>query len=665
MSKEQAFQRINELRSVLNQANKDYYDNSSPTLSDRQYDALMDELLSLELKYDVQTPDSPSVRVGGKPSKNFTNVAHPVPLLSLSNTYNQGELFDFDRRVKDILGHSDFSYHVELKFDGMALRLRYEQGNLVLAATRGDGQKGDDITANVRTIRSIPLKLIGDYPDVVEVRGEAFMNIEDFQKLNQQRVDVGETEYANPRNFTSGTLKLQDPSVVAKRPIQYFAYDLLLDNFDQELTQYKKMDLLARWGLPVNEHHYECATITDAYTQISTFDKIRRDFPFDTDGAVVKVNEDKFRAELGNTAKAPRWAIAYKFETEQAETTINDITLQVGRLGAITPVAELEPVFLAGTTVKRASLHNEDEIRRKDIRIGDRVLIEKAGEIIPQVVEVVSKNELFRALEFVFPKKCPACNHELKKFDGEVAWRCVNFSCPPQVSARIEHFASRDALDIDGLGIAVVEQLVEEKLISNYSDLFSLKTSDLTPLERMAEKSAKNLVQAIATTKDKPFDRVLYALGIRFVGTTVAKDLASNFKSMDALSTASVDELTTVDSIGPKIAESVIQFFSDDSNLSIVARLKEAGLQFEHVSTNVSEILKGMTFVLTGTLPTLSRNDAAKLIEKNGGKTSSSVSAKTSYVLAGEAAGSKLEKAKKLNVSVIDENQFLKMIQNE
>lgn len=663
MTTEQARKRVEQLRTTLSKANDAYYGEAKPIMSDREFDKLLKELLDIELEFDLQSPDSPTVRIGGKPSKTFHNVTHPVPMLSLSNTYSVEELFDFDKRVQNILGHSDFSYNAELKYDGMALRLRYENGNLVLAATRGDGTTGDDITANVRTVDDVPLRLKGDYPDVLEVRGEAYMELKAFDEMNRLREEEGESVFANPRNATAGTLKLQDPTIVASRPIRYFAYDLIFEDSDQKITQSEKLKLLESYGLPVCNIHTVCDTIADVSKLIAEWDEKRHSYPFETDGAVIKVNQEKFRDILGQTAKAPRWAIAYKFAAEQAITTIKDITLQVGRLGTVTPVAELEPVQLAGTTVKRASLHNEDEIRRKDIRPGDRVMVEKAGEIIPQVVAVVNPDAKDRQEPFSMPPDCPACGSELSRIEDEVALRCNNPACPPQVRIRIEHFASRTAMDIDGLGEAVVAQLVEQRLIETYADLFTLRTEDLIPLERMAEKSAQNLVDAIEASKKQPFERVLYGLGIRFVGNKVAKDLAKSMGSVDAIMNASEEELSDIDSIGPRIASSVVSFFENDENREIIQRLKEYGLSLEAQQTEVSSsALEGFTFVITGTLPTLKRKEASDLIEQNGGKVTGSVSKKTTYLLAGEDAGSKLDKAKKLGVTILEENQLFEMI---
>jgi DNA ligase (NAD+) len=663
MNKDQAQKRVKELKDLLREANKAYYNDAQPFMSDKEFDEKLKELEALENEFAIHDPNSPTKRVGGETSSTFETVQHPVPLLSLDNTYNEEELNDFDKRVQKILEHSDYEYLVELKFDGASLRLRYENGELVLGATRGDGQKGDDITKNVRTIRDIPLQLKGNFPDVVEVRGEAFMEREAFARLNQKREEEGLSTFANPRNSTAGSLKMQDPKAVSQRPIRFFAFDLLFDEEDASLTQDKINELIKEFGLPANEFPKVCKSISEVHEVIKEWDELRHTLPYETDGVVIKVNQTHLRDQLGSTSKFPRWAIAYKFEAEQATTVINDITLQVGRLGTITPVAELEPVLLAGTTIKRASLHNEDEIHRKDIRIGDTVVVEKAGEIIPQVISVVNPDRKDRSKEFEFPETCPACDAKLIKYEGEVAWRCINPECPPQVRIKIEHFAARDALDIEGLGESVVDQLVSEKLISNYGDLYDLTIDQVIPLERMAEKSAQNLINGIASSKNQPFEKVLYALGIRFVGKTVAKDLAEAFKTLENLQSATGEELLAVDSIGPRIAESVIEFFSNEINLKILEKLQSAGLQFEIEEKELaSNILDGKKIVLTGTLPTLSRNEAKELIEKNGGKTASSVSKNTDYVLAGESAGSKLTKAQDLGVEILDEEQFLSMI---
>ncbi len=656
-----ATKRVQELRALLTQANDAYYDQAQPFMSDQRYDELLKELQMLEQNYGLEDPHSLSVRVGGSVSSEFASVQHPVPLLSLDNTYNEDELNEFDQRIQKILGHSHYQYLVELKFDGASIRLRYENGILVLGATRGDGEKGDDITKNIRTVADIPLQLKGDYPEVVEVRGEAYMEKEAFARFNQRREDEGLSVFANPRNSTAGSLKMQDPKVVAQRPIRFFAFDLLFEDGISR-NQDQKLALIRSFGLPANEYPTLCNSIAQVHNTISVLDQLRHELPYETDGVVIKVNEESLRETLGSTSKFPRWAIAYKFQAEQATTKIKDISLQVGRLGTITPVAELEPVLLAGTTVKRASLHNEEEIQRKDIRVGDLVRVEKAGEIIPQVVEVVP-NQTDRASEFQFPTNCPACGSKLIKYEGEVAWRCIDQSCPPQIRIKIEHFASRDALDIEGMGESMVDLLVSEGLIKSYADLYTLKKEQLLPLERMAEKSASNLIQSIENSKQQSFERVLYGLGIRFVGKTVAKDLAKAFGSLERLGSARLEELLAVDAIGPRIAESVREFFENPRYQNMLEALKLHGLQLQMVQTEKeSSKLEGKIFVLTGTLPTLSRKEASDRIEANGGKTSSSVSKKTDFVVAGEAAGSKRAKAESLGIPILSEEEFLALL---
>jgi DNA ligase (NAD+) len=666
MNKTQAKQRVEELRNLLDKANKAYYQEAQPFISDKEFDDYLAELEKLEKKYDLVDPTSPTQRVGGEPSSDFETVEHPVPLLSLDNTYNEEELNDFDQRVRKLLGHEDFTYLAELKFDGTAIRLRYEDGKLVLAATRGDGERGDDITRNIKTIKDIPLHLQGNYPDIAEVRGEAYMEREAFMRLNEHREEQGLNPFANPRNSTAGSLKMQDPREVARRPIRFFSFDLISEENNENITQYEKMQLLAKYGLPVCKHFEQCANVEDVHVKINEWKELRYDLPFETDGVVIKVNENKLRDQLGSTSKAPRWAIAYKFEAEQATTTIEDITLQVGRLGKITPVAELKSVELAGTTVKRASLHNEDEIHRKDVRIGDRVVVEKAGEIIPQVTSVVNPDREDREPQFEMPDNCPACDEELVKLGEDVDWRCINPECPPQIRQRIEHFASRDALDIEGLGEAIVDQLVTEGLIRNYSDLYELTKDQLLPLERMAEKSAQNLLDAIEKSKEQSLDRVIYALGIRFVGKTVARDLATAFKTMDTIMKADAETMSEVDSIGPKIAESVVEFFNQQHNREIVASLRNHGLTFEmEEKERASQKLEGKKFVLTGSLPSLTRKEATTLIEKHGGTTTTSVSGNTDYLLAGDSPGSKYDKAKELNIPILDQDTFLDLLNEE
>src|SRR6056297_170071 len=489
MTIQKAQDRVKELRDLLERANRAYYDEAKPFISDREFDEALKELRELENTYGLQSDDSPTQRVGGQPTSQFPTVEHPVPLLSLDNTYNSEDLKDFDRRVRDRIGDESFTYAVELKFDGAAVRMRYEDRELKLGATRGDGERGDDITQNIRTIGDVPLELNSYAPSVLEVRGEVYMEKEAFVRLNEYREENGLQPFAKPRNSTAGSLKMQDPREVARRPIRMFIFDLILENEDIERTQASKMSLLRDLGFPVCGHFEICPTIDEVLEIVGRWDDLRHELSYATDGVVIKVNEEKFREQLGSTSKAPRWAISYKFEADQATTILESITLQVGRLGSITPVAELKPIELAGTTVKRASLHNEDEILRKDVRPGDTVVVEKAGEIIPQVVSVVNPDRDGRSAPFAMPENCPACGEKLVKLGDEVAWRCMNPECPPQVRERVAHFASRDAMDIEGLGEAVVEQLIDEGLIATYADLYTLTKEELLPPERRAEKS--------------------------------------------------------------------------------------------------------------------------------------------------------------------------------
>lgn len=665
MDKASANNRAEELRELLNRANRAYYQEAQPFISDHDFDNALEELKNLEQTYGLDTNGSPTQRVGGEPSSDFPTVQHFQPMLSLDNTYNEDELKEFDRRVRDILGHTNYSYAVELKFDGASIRLRYENNELVLGATRGNGEQGDDITANTRTVRDIPLRTTSDTIDsnILEIRGEAYMEKEAFVRLNEYREEQGLTSFANPRNSTAGSLKMQDTREVSRRPIRFFSFDLLLPDSDLNLTHQKKMELLTEMGFPVCEHFEVCSSIEDVLKIIDKWGDLRQHLPYETDGVVVKVNEERFYEELGTTSKFPRWAIAYKFKAEQVATILESITLQVGRLGKITPVAELKPIQLAGTTVKRASLHNEDEILRKDIRPGDTVVVEKAGEIIPQVISVVNPDRDGRSASFSIPSHCPACGEKLVKLDNEVAWRCINPECPPQVRERVTHFASRDAMDIEGLGEAVVEQLISEQLITTYADLYDLKKEQLLPLERMAEKSAQNLIDAIEKSKQQPLERVVYALGIKFVGKTVAKDLAKHFGDIQKIIQTDIETMTAVHAIGPKIAESVNAFFGNDNNRKLVERLQRAGLTFHHAQTEeISSVLKDKKIVLTGTLPTYTRSEAKTLIEKHGGATTSSVSKNTDYILAGDSPGSKLEKAQKLEIQILSEKEFKQLI---
>jgi DNA ligase (NAD+) len=657
-------QRVRRLRNELQEHDYRYYVLAEPSISDEEYDALMRELQQLEQQYpQLQSPDSPTQRVGGEPTKEFSSVSHDPPMLSLANSYSEEEIRDFDRRVRDLLGRQLPVYVAELKFDGVALALKYRDGTLVQGATRGDGTQGDDITQNVRTIRSIPLRLRNPKgsPANIEVRGEAFMHKKDFAAMNRQREGAGEKLFVNPRNATAGTLKMQDPAIVASRPIRFFAYTLL--TADMTLTShYDNLQLMSTLGLPVNEHARRCHSIDEVIDFWKTWEAQRDSLPYDIDGIVVKVDALKHQQILGNIAKSPRWAMAFKFAARKAETVLEGITLQVGRVGTITPVAELQPVFLGGTTVSRATLHNEDYIAELDLRIGDTVVVERGGDVIPKVSAVWIAQRPPDARRFVMPRECPACGSPIYRPEGEANSYCENTACPAQVKGRIEHFAHRGAMDIEGLGEAVVDQLVSLGLLKDCADLYTLHKhrKSLVELDRWGEKSTENLLRAIEASKKQPFHRVLFALGIRHVGATVARVLAESFLSVDTLQKATEDELQSVNSIGPRIAGSIVHFFSDAHNRTIIRRLKEAGLNLTQEKRKGT--LAGLTFVLTGTLPTYTREEAKRLIEERGGTVASSVSKSVQYVIVGAGAGAKSTRAKQLGIPLLTEDDFTRML---
>lgn len=663
--------RAEELREKLNEHNYKYYVLAEPEISDYEYDVQLKELQDIEEQFpELVTPDSPTQRVGSDLTSKFATVEHRVPMLSLSNTYNEKELYDFDRRVFD--GISDgqpVEYVAELKIDGASVSLTYENGYLVTAATRGDGVTGEDITTNVKTIRSVPLKLksgVFNNSDtgIIEVRGEIFMETEAFRKLNEEREKKGEKLFANPRNSTAGTLKLLDPKIVASRPLDIFVYYLLSPDFEFD-THYENLKNLEKAGLKVNPHYKLCKNIDEVLEYCRNAGELRETLPYEIDGVVIKVNSVKQQKKLGAIAKAPRWAVSYKFKAKQAETVIRKITWQVGRTGAVTPVAELEPVLLAGSTISRATLHNFDEIKRKDIREGDTVTIEKGGDVIPKVTGVVADKRPAESKTAEPPEVCPVCGEPLMKPEAEVAYYCMNAKCPAVVKGSINHFASRTAMDIEGLGEQLVNLFVDKGYLKSYADIFSLAqfTDEIKAMEGFGEKSVKNLLDAVEEAKNKPFEKVLFALGIRYVGAGAASKLADHFGSLEKIMNATAEDIEEVPDIGPSISKSLNHFFSEETNIEIINRLKEAGLKFESdVKENASEILADKKFVLTGTLPNLTREEAKDLILANGGSVVSSVSAKTDYVLAGEKAGSKLEKAEKLGVKVITEEEFNKMI---
>jgi DNA ligase (NAD+) len=660
-------EQIEKLRKTLSEHNYRYYVLDEPTISDYEFDMMLKELQELEATYpEFFDPGSPTQRVGGAITKNFETVAHKERMYSLDNSYSREDLEDWEKRIHKILGTKEIEFVCELKYDGASISLTYENGYLTKAVTRGDGFQGDNVTNNVKTIRSVPLKLNGGFPDEFDIRGEIILPLDGFEKMNEERVEAGEDPYMNPRNTASGSLKLQDSAEVAKRPLDCLLYSLNGDKVKAK-SHFESLEMARSWGFKVPKEAALCKNIQQVMKYIDVWDVKRHDLPYETDGVVVKVNSIAQQQELGYTAKAPRWAMAYKFKSEQAITTLNSISYQVGRTGAITPVANLEPVLLAGTTVKRASLHNADQIERLDVRIGDVVFVEKGGEIIPKIIAVDKTRRNEHSAPVVYISNCPECGTKLVRKEGEAQHYCPNaYGCPPQITGRIQHFISRKAMNIDGLGSETVELLFKEGLIENYADLYELKIEQLLPLERMAQKSAENLVNGIKASVAIPFERVLYALGIRFVGETVAKKLARAYVTIDKLMKASREELVLVDEIGEKIADSVEEFFSNEINLKIIDRLKGYGVSMqisEDILKNQTDVLKGITFVVSGVFESMSRNELKKTIEDNGGKVASSISSKTNYVVAGANMGpSKKEKATKLNVPIIDEYEFMQMI---
>ena len=661
-----AEKRIEQLREQVRDHDYKYYVLTEPTISDQEYDKLVKELERLENENpELVTPDSPTQRVGKDLTKKFNPVEHIVPMLSLSNTYNEEELYDFDRRVKETLpGDEKVEYVVEFKIDGASVSLRYVDGLLKTAATRGDGTVGEEITNNVKTIKSVPLKIKKNstyqIPSDFEVRGEIFMKIADFQKLNKEREEKGEELFANPRNSAAGTLKILDPRIVASRNLNIFVYYLI--SREKELnSQLENLNTLKKLSFNVNPEFRLCKNIDEVLKFCSELESKRDSLEYEVDGAVIKVNSLRQQKILGNNAKSPRWAVAFKFKAEQAITKLNKITWQVGRIGTITPVAELEPTFLAGSTISRATLHNYDEIRRKDIRENDKVVIEKGGDVIPKVVSVVLSERPKNSKIPKLPDKCPVCGSFVFKREDEVAVYCENTECPAQVMGRIEHFAARGAMDIEGLGEALIDLFVEMGFLKTYADIYDLKErrEELINVERLGEKSVDNLLTAIEASKKQSFSKVLFALGIRYVGAGAAKKLADYFLSIDKLIQASEDEITEVHEIGPSISKSVKKFFSDKHNIDIIKRLKKQGLVFEAEKKEVKEnFFTDKTFVITGTLENFSREEAGDRITTLGGKVTSSVSSKTDFLLVGENAGSKLDKAKKLGVKILSEKQF-------
>jgi DNA ligase (NAD+) len=660
-------QKITALREELQQHNYNYYVLDAPVISDLEFDMKMKELQELEDKHpDFFDEDSPTQRVGGGITKNFTTVVHEHRMYSLDNAYSKEELADWEARVQRGLGNAPVQFTCELKYDGASISMTYENGKLAKAVTRGDGFQGDDVTTNVRTIKSVPLKLKGNYPEKFDIRGEIILPLEGFAKMNQELIELGETPYSNPRNTASGSLKLQDSALVAKRPLDCLLYSIIGNNLPIA-TQYEGLEKARNWGFKVPKEAKLAQNMEEVLAFIDYWDTHRHDLPYETDGVVIKVNDIHQQEELGYTAKSPRWAIAYKFKAEQASTKLNSISYQVGRTGAITPVANLEPVQLAGTIVKRASLHNADQIEKLDVRVGDTVFVEKGGEIIPKIIAVDFTKRPEDLMPTLYIDKCPECLTELVRKEGEAQHYCPNFyGCPPQIIGRVQHYISRKAMDIEGLGGETVALLHNSGLIENYADLYELKKEHIVPLERMADKSAENLINGIEKSKEIPFERVLYALGIRYVGETVAKKLAKHYKTIDNLANASLMDLILVDEIGERIAQSVVDFFENEQNRTLIERLKGYGVQLEvkeTASTAVSNKLAGNTFVVSGVFAKFSRDELKKAIEDNGGKVGSSISSKTNYVVAGDNMGpAKLEKAQKLGVKIISEDAFIEMI---
>ncbi len=660
-------QQIESLRQELREHNYNYYVHNNSTISDYEFDLKLKELQALEEKHpEFYDAASPTLRVGGGITKNFETVVHNERMYSLDNSYSKEDLEDWEKRIQRILGDTQVEFTCELKYDGASINLTYENGKLVRAVTRGDGFQGDDVTTNIKTIKSVPLQLKGDYPPKFDIRGEIVLPFEGFAKMNAERVENGEEPYMNPRNTASGSLKLQDSAAVAHRPLDCLLYGIVGQNTGITF-QWQMLEKARAWGFKVPTAAKLCNSTDEVLAFVNHWDTNRHNLPYETDGVVIKVNSLQNQDELGFTAKAPRWAMAYKFKAEQVSTVLNEITYQVGRTGSITPVANLDPVLLAGTTVKRASLHNADQIAKFDIREGDTVFVEKGGEIIPKIIGVDFTKRPLASKPTEYIDHCPECHTALIRTEGDAKHFCTNYyGCPPQITGRIQHYISRKAMDIEGMGSETIELLFQEGLVTNYADLYTLTKEQLLPLERMAEKSAENLVHGVSASVSIPFERVLFALGIRFVGETVAKKLTKAYKNIDALISTSEEDLTAVSEIGERIAQSVVEFFQNEENQQIIARLKSYGVQFslsEEQLENQTDKLKGMTVVVSGVFETVSRNELKKIIENNGGKVGSSISSKTSYLVAGDKIGpSKRTKAESLGVPIISEKEFIEII---
>ncbi|MCM8806393.1 MAG: NAD-dependent DNA ligase LigA [Candidatus Omnitrophica bacterium] len=656
-------ERIEELVKLLNYYNYMYYVENNPVISDYEYDQLYKELVELEEKYpEYRLPDSPTQKVGGAVLEGFRTVEHKIPMLSMDNTYSREELIEFDQRIKRMADVREVEYVVELKYDGVAVSLHYENGNFILGVTRGDGIKGDDITENLKTIKTLPLKI--DYKETLEVRGEVYMRKDDFEKLNKEREKRGEVLFANPRNATAGSLKLLDPKIVAQRNLQIFIYQGFLK--DGPETHWEVLEFLKKIGFPVSPYKKLCKNIEEVIEYCDEWQEKRFSLPYNIDGMVVKVNNLNLQKTLGTTTKSPRWAVAYKFPAEQVTTIVKDVIVQVGRTGTLTPVAILEPVFVSGTTVSRATLHNFDEIQRLGLKIGDRVFVEKSGEIIPKVVKVIPEVRTGNEKDVPIPEVCPVCGSKVVKDKEEVAIRCPNIRCPAQVKERIIHFASRDAMNIEGLGEKWVNILVDKGFLTDYGDIYYLKYEDLIRLERMGSKSARNLLDSIEKSKTRPFENLIYALGIRHIGIHASEILAEEFNSIDELKNATFERLSSIHEIGPIMAESIIEFFSNEENLKVIEKLKKAGVKMEkEIKEEKKDILSGLTFVITGTLKNYTRNEIQDYIKKLGGKVTDSVSKKTDYLICGDQPGSKLQKAKSLGIKIITEEEFEELVKSK
>lgn len=662
MTEQQAKKRIEDLSREIEEHNYRYYVLSKPVISDYEFDKLLEELILLEKQFPkFLSPESPSQRVGGQITKEFETVVHKYPMMSLGNTYSEAEVNDFDERIRKAVGN-DFEYVCELKFDGVAIGLTYSNGKLLRAVTRGDGVRGDDVTVNAKTIRSVPLQLKpGNYPDEFEIRGEIILNKKEFERINQERIEVGEEPFANPRNTASGTLKMQDSVEVAKRKLDCYLYALYGENLYFK-THLEGLEAARSWGFKISEHVKRCKNTKEVFEYINHWETARHHLPYEIDGVVIKVNRIDQQEELGYTAKSPRWAIAYKYKAQSAATVLNSISYQVGRTGAITPVANLEPVLLAGTKVKRASLYNADQIEKLGLHIGDTVFVEKGGEIIPKITGVDLSKRPAHSKPVHYISHCPECNSKLIRSEDGALHYCPNEDqCPPQILGRMIHFTSRKAMNIEGLGSETIELFFKNGLLHNIADIYDLKEDQIIELERMGKKSAENLMAAIEESKKVPFERVLYALGIRYVGDTVAKKIARYFKNIDAVSDAQVEALQQVPEVGEKIAESVFKYFRNKHHHRIVERLKKAGLQFsiDESKVNTGHQLQGKTIVATGTLKNYKRDEIKEVIERHGGRAVGTVSSKTSFVLAGDDPGeSKISKAKELGVPILNEEAF-------